>query len=336
MVTRPLSLLLVLLACVGCIHAQVTTYRNVSVWESELLDVFVATAANIKVDKQGQGTGSIIADATRLAMWGNKVQLVHFQGSAYAKNSDLTSATGAGFEFFLGYAAIVEYMETDAQLGYQLGDTIVSTYALDTLYNIDTSVENRTAADGTQVPVYNVTFTTLDGVFSYWTAYSGHDMATLGNTKLGANSIKMGFNIKYKYRPLDTSQSKLALVCVVASRSAAGRAFKNDGSGNAGVSVTYGAYKGFTNFETKADLWNTAGVHTEAAVKVDYHDDTNSALIGAGYKGALVVLSYDAIKPAYIYYDPSMGAEIPENAAAHVTATAATLMVIAVLSVLFM
>jgi len=312
----------ILFAALLCTVSGATQdYRDVSVFQSPLLGLFVATGVHVETTENNKGEGAVV-DALRLIMWGSRMQYAHFDAAAWARNNNVTSVAGAAFDFYVSFAELIEYTETNNEPGYQIGEDLIQSqyYPGLELWSYSLTQTNETFSDGTTGIVYNVTFTTWDNVLSYWAAYSGHSSKIQG-AQLDQNSLKLGFTINYFNNKGATvvPGTQIALVLVIAGSEAAGHSFNNpSGSSQPTFTLSSGAYSGFTEFETSANYIDVEGVESQGAVHLDWSDDYTETGAIAGYKAAAVILSYNATRPQHIYYDPKVGAQMP-NSAFHAT-----------------
>jgi len=256
----------------------------------------------------------------------------HFAEIAKFKNGNITQAAAADFAFLLAFIGLVEYEETNGVPGLQivgwnapsgLSDTLLSVYynnsnTGDVLWDITLTSVDTEFPTGPSAKVYTLTFATSDGVFNYTVTYAGRDLFT-GGANIDANSFKIGFNIMYyNYKGASSNpNSQISLLLVAAAEKSAAKSVSNGSPTTiSNFKVASGGYEGYINFEDTAGSWDINGVYASTGITFGYLSSYGLGLVEAlsDWTVAAFFLSYDAIRPSVISYDPEVGANLPASA----------------------
>jgi len=300
----------------------VLTYRNVSTLLLRSLDLFVATAYRFGIFEGESGVG-VEEDALRLILLSNNIYFAGFKGSAYRSNLNVTDFSQAALAYLVNLEVLVEYNETNGVPGYQpLTDTTLSYYPLWGIsWQITTSVTPISFPDGTAGNVYEITYSTPDGVFAYDIKYVGRP-ATVDGVNITENDFKAGFTINYYNYTGATGLpgAQIALIAVVGVEAEASSSFRasNDTTPVFGVDVWSSGYRGYLNVENQADSWDAQAKYARASVTAGYISNYPGFTTGGGgvvgWEAAAVILSYQTPNPITISHDPEVGADVPDTA----------------------
>eukprot|EP01112_Ceratiomyxa_fruticulosa_P003525 TRINITY_DN13856_c0_g1_i1.p1 TRINITY_DN13856_c0_g1~~TRINITY_DN13856_c0_g1_i1.p1 ORF type:complete len:404 (+),score=77.82 TRINITY_DN13856_c0_g1_i1:381-1592(+) len=308
---------------VSICSSAVITARNITYTENQSTATFTFEGRGAALDTKQKLIG---VDLLAFLASKNVMVYEHFAAVADYKNGgNLTDAITASFAFLLRFHALVEYEETNGVPGFQhvgwnadngTNDHILSAYYNDTVgdtvqWYIDIHEDNVVFANAL-TKLYTLTIGTTDGVFNWTATYTG----SLFNTKratIDANSFKIGFNINYyNYDGAsNSSQSQVALVLLAGAEKSATKSVTWNGTDVSGLHVNSGGYKGFINFENQADTWDLSGVYKNSHVTFSYVNNYQVSLGIIDWTAAAFFLSYDAIRPQTISYDPEFGADLP-------------------------
>jgi len=164
-----------------------------------------------------------------------------------------------------------------------------------------------------------ITFSTPDNVFNYSVVAAGRTYTTPGGVTLNENTFKLSFNINFgNYAGFnDHPTSKLTMVLLVASTAGNSQNFNSSEPLQTSLNLQgAGGYIGFMTFEKQAALITPEEATSSCDIIFQYVPNNlafNTSSLPAGWSGSVIFLNFDAIHPAFISYDPEIGATLPQT-----------------------
>lgn len=324
------SVLLALLVVAPQVSADwLASYRNVSSVSGP--DFFAGLAVRWGIFSDGNGVG-VEADVLELVMLFNNLYFAGYRGEAYKSKSNYTDFAEAALAFLIRHEAIVEYNETNNIPGFQPGpdgDQILSAYQLwSRFWTVSVTPTPVTFVDGSVGTLYEIDFTTLDGVFNYNVKYAGRPYLING-VNITADRLKFGWELfYYNYtQAVNAPGAQLALVAIVGIEAGVASNYNapNDSYPFAGLNVFSEGYVGYLNIENTADTWDLQAAYAEAGVAAFYVKNFTTFLpeesVVAGWDVGAIILSYLRPNAFTIIHDPDFGADVPDTPSPPVSST---------------
>jgi len=231
-------------------------------------------------------------------------------------DSSVSDILNAYHAFGARFIALVEYEESNGIPGFQVNDTIQSTYSLK---NANWNPISYTYVDvSNDSRVYVVTISTTDGVFLLRLFYAGHG-AYVDHHLLSGDNIKFSLHINYyNYSGASSSNtSKIGLITIHACIDDKLNAIVDRDSSTAGLDHTNNAtgVRGFYDWDKSINETSYSTQHSRTVI-TDFAFTYTSPAVYADWTGQIVVrvtlhtLGLESARPLNLVWDPSVGQDV--------------------------
>jgi len=230
----------------------------------------------------------------------------------------------AAFGFVVRILGIVDYLDNNGIPGFQLNDTILSTYyrPLNSLnasadWNVD--IRNETISDNSNgtVLIHVITLSTVDGVFAIQMVIGPRPLR-MNNRPFDQDGVKISVEINWSNfsgKSLNPD-AKIALICIVA---AAGERTSIDGSVTFPGDNTVGGFLNWESVFSGSNDGNTGDMTTRTVDAqfvesysngLDVIDINGSFVAGWGISSVAFTFGLNETRPLHLVWDPEAGASI--------------------------
>jgi hypothetical protein len=233
-------------------------------------------------------------------------------------NSITFQSVAAAFGFFSRFWGIIEYLDTNGQIGYQPGDTILSFYSLNLNLLAWKPIRLDSVTLSTGDIVYVVTIQTVDEVFALQVFIAPRPIIA-DNATIDQDSVKVAIEINYyNYSGASTNPNARIALAVLVGAAEAMSFTSGSVAADVDISSNDATYRGYQHWDLTCHLANSDGsnYHSSSVQSFWEVQFSNISEIQGQYEAGWVVsavyfsFGINETRPGHIWWDPEMGASV--------------------------